>query len=212
MIGFDDFIKAIHDAVLAANNSLSERNIDLFSEYFEDSGQAAEMQESVDSALKATQDILNNPRPGRDSFANVKKSLEEASRALSGESGGDSKNMKAFNTQTLMPKTVKLEYASNTEEGVKPHYVNVPLITLIPMPSTQISQARFKTMLEVQEENGRLMISFPNRTQLSSETPPTNAISYFTEFEVVLEPRKETEGLRKVVEGYEKILRAQMPH
>lgn len=209
MIGLDDFVKAIHDAVLAANNSLSQRNIDLFNEYFEDSGQAAAMQESVDSALKATQDILNNPRPGRDSYLNLKKSLEDTSRALGGASTGDSKNMKAFNSQTFVPKTVTLEYAAITEEGVKPHYVNVPLITLIPMPSTQIAQARFKTQLEVQEEDGKLMIGFPGKTQSTLESGATH---YFTEFEVVLEPKQETEGLKKVVEGYEKILRAQMPH
>jgi len=79
----------------------------------------------------------------------------------------------------------------------------------VPMPSTQIAQARFKTKLEVQEENGKLMIGFPSKAPAANATDPS---SYFTEFEVILEPRKEAEGLRRVVEGYEKILRAQLPN
>jgi hypothetical protein len=211
MIGLEDFVKAIQDAVLAAESTLSQKNIDLFNEYFEDSGKSTAIQGSIDSALKATNDVLNNPRPGRDSYVNLKKALEDASRALTDEEGTDAKNMRSANSQSFTPKTVTLEYAINTEDGVKPHYVNVPLITLVPMQSTQIAQARFKTRLEVQEDNGKLMISFPGKVQQSREAQP-DSTSYFTEFEVVLEPKKETEGLRQMVEGYEKILRAQMPH
>ena len=208
MIGFEDFIRAIHDAVLAANNSLSNHNIELFDEYFEDSGQTGALQDSLDTALKATQDMLNTPRPGRDAYLNLKKTLEDAGRALTGGEDPRARAAKAKNPRSYTPKTVTIQYARQSEEGLVTNDVSVPLITLVPVSGTQIAQAKFKTKLEIQEDNGRLMIGFPGKVPTADQA---GSAPYFTELEVVLEPQKETEGLRKIVEGYEKMLRAQIP-
>ena len=208
MIGFEDFIKAIHDAVLSANNSLSNRNIELLDEYFEDSGQTGALQDSLNTALSATQDVLNHPRPGREAYVRLKKTLEDVGRALTGGEDPRARTARTKNPLSRTPKTVTVQYAVQSEEGMAMQEVSVPLITLVPISGTQIAQAKFKTKLEIQEDNGRLMIGFPgNAVQADQASTP-----YFTELEVVLEPQKETEGLRKIVEGYEKMLRAQIPH
>jgi hypothetical protein len=208
MIGLEDFIKGIHDAVLAANNSLANHNIELLEEYFEDSGQTGALQDSLDAALEATQNMLNTSRPDRDTYLHFKKTLEDAGRALTGGEDPRARTANAKNPQSYTPKTVTVQYARQSEEGLVMHDVSVPLITLVPVSATQIAQAKFKTKLEIQEDNGRLMIGFPSKvpTADQADTP------YFTELEIVLEPQKETAGLRKIVEGYEKMLRAQIPH
>jgi len=207
MIGFEDFIRGIHDAVLAANNSLANRNIELLEEYFEDSGQTGVLQDSLDTALRATQDMLDNPRPGRDAFLHLKRILEDAGRALTRGEDPRAKTATVKNPQSYTPKTIIVQYARQSEEGLVVNDVSVPLITLVPLSATQIAQAKFKTKFEIREDNGKLMIGFPSMVPAD----PAGVTPYFTELEVVLEPQKETEGLRKIVEGYEKMLRAQIP-
>jgi hypothetical protein len=212
MIVLDDFIKAIHDGVLSANTSLSSRNVELFEEYFEDSEQVETLQNALDAALKAAKDVTENPKPTRETFLHAKKILEDAGKALADDENFAKEKVVAAKPKSYKPKVVTIQYVSQTEEGLVTHDVNVPLITLVPLSFPQISQARFKTKLEIQEDNGKLMVSFPSKAQMAKgSSDESSGNSYFTEFEVTLEPQKEPEGLQKLVEGYEKMLRSQIP-
>ena len=105
-----------------------------------------------------------------------------------------------------------IQFPQKTDSGVVMSDVRVPLVTLVPLSMTQISEVTFRTELELQvDDNERLLVSF---TSSDSETPNergnTRGSSHAT-LEITLTPHHGTEGLRKIVEGYEKILRGQIP-
>lgn len=156
MIQIEQFIQAIHGAVLTANSALMQENLKLLDTYFEN--------------------------------------LDEGDKTKS-------------NTQ-LKAKTVALQFPENTTNGTVMRQVHVPLITLIPVSMAQVSEVKFKTNLELQIEKDALLVSFPSATPtVEGSVAPTTA-----SIEITLTPQETSEGLKKLIEGYEKLLRSQIPN
>lgn len=108
-------------------------------------------------------------------------------------------------------KMVSINYPVKTHDNsIKNVAVDVPLITLVPFSTTRIEELKFTTNLEVALENNELLVSFSNEEE-NNNLFSKKRKSSFAKVEIILKPNESTEGLKNVIEGYEKILRAQIP-
>lgn len=212
MILLQDFVKGIHDAVLSANDSLSKKNLGFFEDFFEDAGEAEQLQAALDQALAATKNILDNPKVDRAAIKKTKDALQRAKSALADDEAFGKDTDVARTPGALKPKVVTIQYPEQTEHGVVLRDVNVPLITIAPLTMSQVSQLKLKTKLEIQDTEQGLRISFPFTKTTPSEGTGDGSQSNVAELEITIEPHQGTGGLQKLVEGYEKMLRAQIPH
>jgi hypothetical protein len=110
------------------------------------------------------------------------------------------------------PKMIDMEFPSRTPNGVETMNVKVPLITLTPISSPRISEVKFTTELEITtDEQGDLLVAFPSSGKGKSFLGGDSGNSANTSIEIVLKGHEPPEGLQKIVEGYERALRAQIP-
>lgn len=118
-------------------------------------------------------------------------------------------------SETLRPRYVTMEYPTETPEGIKTLSVNVPLIAMVPIVHSRIEEVVFRSALDVQQQdNGDVTVAFvapPSKSGFfkrdSVSAPAPNA----TEVEIRIRGDESPEGLRKIVEGYTRALRAQIP-
>lgn len=115
-------------------------------------------------------------------------------------------------TGSLRPITVAMQFPSRTPDGVKVVDAEIPLLTLCPVSAPKITEVKFTTELEVSSgEDDKLMVSFPSPKKagmFSKEAPPSDANA---KVEITLTGGEPPEGLKKLIEGYERALRAQIP-
>ncbi|NEN88127.1 MAG: DUF2589 domain-containing protein [Okeania sp. SIO3H1] len=216
MIKFDAFINAIHAAILSANDALVSKNLDVLDKFFEVTEDNDEFKSTIDEALTAINNVLQARTPGterltRQKVTSMLESVQELKEALSKKSVPEA-DIDQILPDKLKPKMTTIQFPQKTDSGVVMCDVRVPLITLVPLSMTQISEVQFRTELEIQIENDELLVSF---TSSQSETPDeiknkSGGSSHAT-LQITLTPHHGTEGLRKIVEGYEKILRGQIP-
>ena len=115
----------------------------------------------------------------------------------------------------LKAKTVTIDYPIVVSDNkVKTVQVHVPLITLVPISSAKVASMKFNTEVEIVLDNDELMVGFPHKKKENIEEDT----SWFKEkpkgvsqLELVIEPTEASEGLHKIIEGYEKVLRSQIP-
>lgn len=110
------------------------------------------------------------------------------------------------------PKMVAMAFPKQGKDGViEKTIVNVPLITLCPISSPRIKQVHFEAELEVTADEGdELHVAFRKVHGKQSEGE-AKADDTNTKIEITLVGHEPPEGLQKVIEGYEKALRAQIP-
>jgi hypothetical protein len=122
-------------------------------------------------------------------------------------------NEKKKTKGTLKPRTIIVEFPEQTEKGVIMKKVNVPLIALIPVSVTEVSEIRFQTDLEIMIENDGLKVGFLSKTPTSRfKRTPNQENLQTSRLEIVINPKETSKGLKSLIEGYEKVLRAQIPH
>jgi hypothetical protein len=110
----------------------------------------------------------------------------------------------------LKAKTVALQFPEQTSNGTEMRDIHVPLITLIPVSMAQVAEVKFRTNLEIQVEKNELLVSFPQVRSAAEQgaTPAAQSSS----IEITISPQQSSEGLKKLIEGYEKLLRSQIPN
>ena len=109
----------------------------------------------------------------------------------------------------MRAKTVTVQYPDQTEDGVIMRDVNVPLITLIPVSMAKVSEVKFRTDLEIHVEGDDLKVSFsPLKDNHDSDTKRQSN----TNIEITVTPQESSVGLKKLIEGYERTLRSQIPN
>lgn len=69
---------------------------------------------------------------------------------------------------------------------------------------------KLTTNLEMVLDNDQLLVSFSNDEKSNSLFGSKSKTST-AKLEIVLKPGENTEGLKDIIEGYEKVLRAQIP-
>ncbi len=215
MIRIGDFVRAIHAAILGANDALMDKNLELLERFFEETGGEEEFQEALDDALAATKDVLRQEgKPGKIALQKVQKAIEELSEALAQKAGKETDSDRARFREGLRARMVTIQYPHQTAEGVVMGDVRVPLITLVPLSMTQVSEVKLRSRLEIEIQDDEVFVSFPGRqpgAQADAEGDGSE-LGTIASLEITLTPHTGSEGLRKIVEGYEKVLRAQIPN
>lgn len=106
-------------------------------------------------------------------------------------------------------KTISVEYPTFQTDGkMSIVNVNVPLITVVPISSARIEEMKFTTQLDIAMEKDELMVSFSKKSPAgvtNTQNPSTATLELF------IKPQENTDGLDKLIEGYEKTLRSQIP-
>jgi len=109
------------------------------------------------------------------------------------------------------PKMVAMAFPSQGDDGVSSTIVNVPLITLCPISSPRIKDVKFTADLEVTaDDSDELLVAF-RPPQVTGGENSIIKDSTNTRIEISLVGHEPPEGLQKIIEGYEKALRAQIP-
>lgn len=201
MLNLDGLVAAVQRSVAEAANALAARNIELFHGYFE----PVEDDPSPEVAA-ATADALAASEAAR--AAGDPEAIRQAAEALERAAGALKSQRRA--TTTLRPKTTAIQYPHMTREGPAVHTVHVPLIALAPISFAQITELRLKTDLDLSVQGESLAAGVPTRSagaevdgEASGRRPAT--------LEIVLGEMPSSQGLRLIVEGYERALRAQIP-
>ena len=224
MISLEAFARAIQHAIISANEALMDKNLNILDRYFESVGDEEALQQSLDDALQATKDITEKDDiADRETMAQAYQALYNAKEALAPEGEPSAKRKKASASfeemalkaqipDTLRPKTVVVHYPIHTSSGIEMKEVHVPLITLVPISMSQISEVKLNTDLEIQLVDDEVQVSFSNRTAGKKkglfEKEPKTTLGHL---EITIKPHEGSEGLRRLVEGYEKVLRSQIP-
>jgi hypothetical protein len=114
-------------------------------------------------------------------------------------------------SDNFQAKMVSINYPVKMDDNsIKNVAVDVPLLTLVPISTSRIEELKFTTHLEVILEDNNLMVSFSNEEENTSLFSKKRK-SALAKIEIVLKPNENPEGLKNIIEGYEKILRAQIP-
>jgi hypothetical protein len=215
MFKLDQFIEAIQKSVLSAGDALNKKNLEILDYFFEDSGDIDDIKAKLKSAVDVSKDIAKGDL-SKLSEEEIKKLFETISSVT--EALHEGKSIPATEgSGKLRPKTVTLQYPQKTPHGPEIHDVHVPLITLVPMSMAQVSEVKLRTDLELFVEKDQLGVSFPTKcqkTKPSSKNDKSGADESekcTATLEITVTPSGPSDGLLKVVEGYEKALRAQIP-
>ncbi|MGD1845737.1 MAG: DUF2589 domain-containing protein [Salibacteraceae bacterium] len=116
---------------------------------------------------------------------------------------------------TLKAKSVTIEYPKETSKGIEQVEVQIPLITLSPLSMTQIEEAKVKVDFQLAVIDGQLQLQFPkanSRGKAADSAGNTGTKPAMGSVEIHIKPAEMPEGVKVVVEGYEKVLKSQVPN
>lgn len=192
MISFDAFIKALQDAILGANDALMDKNLELLDRFFE------ETPEHTHEAASAETPPGAEPASAPEGLDLSKAPQDPHEPHVS-----------------HVPQSVCIIYPRQTSTGVEEIAIHVPLITLVPLSMSQIEQVKVKADFEIHMADGELQLNFPTGTEKKGGVLSRKSRKRKTttgNLEITITPHPVSEGLKIVVEGYERALRAQIPH
>lgn len=203
MISFKSFVTSIHQAILSANDQLMDKNMALLDKYFIDTGAKEGLQESLNDALQASQNISNKQgNVTKEDLQNVSDVFQKAKDALSGNSSKES----AIAPGTLSPKTVVVEYPRETENGMESVEIHVPLLTLTPISMSQIEKAVLTADFDLEIVNDEVQLNFTDSKTRKGKNNVTRG-----SLEITITPQENSDGLKQLIQGYEKALKSQIP-
>jgi hypothetical protein len=155
--------------------------------------------EAVHDAILRASDSLKDRNVGL-----LDKYFEETPQTASDGSTGTSPK------STLKPKNVILEYPVLTHEGkVETTEIQVPLITMVPLSTSQIEKATLTAEFILEIVDNELQLNFPGRKSngmFQKKRKTTNG-----KLEIVISPQEPSEGLKLIVEAFDAALKRQIP-
>lgn len=208
MIKIESLINSIYSAVLTANDTLVKKNLDLLLDYFEDSEENEELRATLKKALNFSSHISLEDFRQKKKMIKVIGLLQDAAEMMNSDEGHKSLDI----NKVLKPKTVTIQYPNVTPHGVELHDVHVPLIAISPVSMTEITEVKFQTELEVRTVDDDLIVSFPTMKKKKDKSVVKDKDRKTTTMvEITITKKPTSDGLLKLIEGYEKALRAQIP-
>ena len=195
MLTLRKFVQAIQQSVESVTQTLQQQNTDFIKTYF---------------------DVIDKPR---DDVFHIGKRKKKSN---------DTGDEEPDTVEVLIPKMVPMEYPSLLPDGSPSHHlVHVPLISLAPHSLLQIEDMTFRIDMDVYEdtivtdENGNeevqdLKVSFPSKGAKKSfrifgqEKETAKATN--VEITITMREIGQPDGLKIIIEGYDKALRAQVPN
>lgn len=206
MLSLKELVEAVNLAALGAADAVRIKNLEIIEDFFEPDDEPDPSKAAAIAALDAAAESME-PGQERDSVRQARERL--VSGSLDGTSDTDMGSGTA-----MRPRMVAISYPKETSEGPGSHLVYVPLVTLTPMTTASLSNITFRTDLELsQTEDGDLEIAFPCTGSYSGEKrePGGGARGAAASLEISLDAAAPSQGLQKLIEGYERALRAQIP-
>ena len=152
MIKLKTFIDAVHDAIVAANDTLTDSSVGIIAKFFKHSGPDG-----------------------------------------TGE--------------TLVPESIVVKYPHITEKGIEEVDVNVPLLTLAPLTCPTIDKVEFSTKFEMEIIDDELTLNFSKDNKDTKDSTSNRSGS----LKILISPQEVPEGLKTLIEGYERVLKSQIP-
>ncbi|KZN37141.1 DUF2589 domain-containing protein [Pseudoalteromonas luteoviolacea] len=153
----------------------------------------------------------------------IHKGVKDAAKSVEGETIDfvkrffDEHENEAGLPPSYSPKTCTMQFPSRSEDGIDTIEAQVPLLALVPISSPRITEVKFKTDLEIStNEHHKLMVTFAKNTQKTGLRdkimgPHSGENTANAHLEIVMTGHEPPEGLKKLIEGYERALRAQIP-
>ncbi|MFM2480881.1 DUF2589 domain-containing protein [Celerinatantimonas sp. YJH-8] len=204
MINLEEFVHSIHVATASAGEALIQKNLDLLERFFEPADDDDE--DIAHMADIGRSDAKVEAKAGRRAPQNSPPAGEPPKKFMSHDWGGD--------IPILKPKMVAMQYPTVTKNGPAVQTVNVPLITLIPLSQVELQEMSFSTELDLSVNGDALQVSFPKRTLKAKEMADEGASlgnGGKAKLEVKIAAMETPDGLKYIVDGYERALRAQVP-
>jgi len=135
----------------------------------------------------------------------------ETPAARAGEEGGNAEADGMEGLEHLTPRMVVMRYPRETSAGPGEHKVMVPLLSLSPISNIRMSTVKLEMDLEVLESEEGLKVGFPSqkKTFFGGEKTEQNVPN--AKVTINLSTDENPPGLKAVIEGYDKALRAQIP-
>jgi hypothetical protein len=157
MISLKSFVDAVHDAIVAANDTLTDSSVGIIAKFFKKITSGNETEDVGSSHLEADSIIL--------------------------------------------------KYPHITEKGVEEVDVNVPLLTLAPLTCPTIDTVEFETRFEMEIIDNELQLDFSKENKDTVDVKSNRS----GHLKIVISPQEIPEGLKSVIEGYERVLKSQIP-
>lgn len=188
MIDLKNLVKSVQVASQSAVEAIASENLKIFNTYFE----------------KVEDDLSDQ---------NINKKL---SRNKEETIPFMISNFNMSDGVRYKPRMIAIQYPTEDVDGPKIQDVYVPLLTLVPISMPQLSELRFSTDLEmVLDENApdNIKVSFPKNQKTKSliKQQVANEDKAKATLDIVINSANISDGLQKIIEGYEKALRAQIP-
>lgn len=214
MFTLKSFIETIQGAVLNANDALMDKNMAILGRYFEAEVDDDELRDKLEDAIEASEDILDpETKLDREAVRNLLKKLRGFSTSLGSGSiqdlltGGD-----------LNPKTVALTFPTKGSDGtVEMKEVHVPLITLVPVQFSTVEELKLKADMELELVDEEVQVrlgkfSGQQKAKEISEKGEVVTNNSIGSIEITLKPQEASDGMQHIIDAYEKVLKAQLPH
>lgn len=185
MINLQEFVQTIHTATAAAGEALIQKNLGLIDQFFEPVEDETERSSTAPSRKASVNARSDTPIPTEESPV-----------------------------QIMRPRMVAVQYPKTTKDGASIQTVNVPLITLVPLSQVELKEMEFSTELELSVNGEDLQVSFPKRTAKSQDLAAEGANlgnGGKAKLHVKIAAMETPDGLRYLVDGYERALRSQIP-
>ncbi|WP_339747434.1 hypothetical protein [uncultured Maricaulis sp.] len=221
MLDISELIAAVQEAVSEAAEQVHQKNLELLDNYFEPSDIDPNDRDLNREKHAAHHDEPDRRQP-RFPLASFAQSLRRAppaesvaaaaAAAASGippgrePPGNDRKRDDDNPRGPIQPKMVVVRYPIATENGPTTHDVWVPLISLLPQSQLELKELRLTLKVEPTEGGKGLRLAFPGRRTWFSP-----ARDDYGQVEIVIEGTQTPVGRTELIEGYNKVLRAQIP-
>lgn len=113
---------------------------------------------------------------------------------------------------TYKPKMVEMAFPSRTPDGMEMVTAEVPLLVLSPLNTPKVEEVKFTADLEVStNEKNELLVSFDTKKRKGFFSSSDSEKDGNAHLEITIKAGESPEGLKRIIEGYERALRAQIP-
>ncbi|PHS08209.1 MAG: hypothetical protein COA78_12975 [Blastopirellula sp.] len=220
MLLLTELVEVVNRAAIAAADTVRDKNMAVIEDFFEYSDELEDETPDVllklESKIEELEAIVETMKegPDRDKIKQrIDQLNEERERYINSGSGNGNSGTPPGVGPPMRPKMVAITYPKETIDGPASHIVLVPLIALTPMSMATLSKLTFRTDLDIhQSEDGELKISFPEGKIKMAEGNSENTYRTSTAtLEITLDGTPPSQGMKKLIEGYERALRAQIP-
>jgi len=200
MIRFQALMHAIQQSIHSAAQAVESAGFKHIDKFFDE----VENENSPENQKKAKK--LKDAQSAIDSG-----DVDTANHLLKEVNDTKDKQSSSEENMIYRPKMVAMAFPAQGEDGVDSTIVNVPLITLCPISSPRIKDVKFTADLEVTADNtDELHVAFrPPKVEGGENVVSKDSTN--THIEISFVGHEPPEGLQKIIEGYEKALRAQIP-